>query len=744
MTAFLKAFLCFLSISLFAVWSCQKIEVDTPDEPGTLEFRSQPDSSGYTSPAVPDRYMVIFNDDVHQPAEAARQVAAAHGIELRHTYAAALKGFSGVVPAGRLNGLRNDPRVARIEQVRMERLVNQDLPTGIDRIEADRNPAAAIDNTGNNVDLDVAIIDSGIDGGHPDLNVAGGVNFANGSPSNWGDGNGHGSHVAGTVGAIDNNIGVVGVAPGVRLYAVRVCGNSGFCFTDDIAAGIDWVKQRKQDANAGLSGGIDFAVANMSISTADDDQPCSNGSDAVHKAICSLVNEGVVFSLAAGNDNRLKRAYPEVLAVAAIADYDGIGGTRSTPTCRSDEDDTRANFSNYGASIDIAAPGVCIFSTWKDGGYNTISGTSMAAPHVAGAVALYLHANNRPPCKTAAEVDAVEDAILTAALAPVENIIVPFCSYRINEPTPKPAGVSLYVNGPAFGGDGSCDDGSAFFNNTKPTVTIDAPADGASFGSGESIIFSGTASDDEDGNLSANINWSSDLDGPLGTDASIATTLSDGVHTITAQVTDAGGASASDVISITVGTPNTPPTVTITSPANGTSFDAGTSISFAGSASDAEDGDLSSDISWTSSINGAIGTGSSFSTSTLSTGSHTITAEVADAGGATSSDAITLTVNAAGLNIDNVDPSVMGAPDTKAVTISGSGFQPGVSVSLEGGSGPAPQVTINSSSSNSISCTFTTSSSGPRKARAWKVRVTNPDGGTVLWGGDFIVDPSLP
>jgi len=181
------------------------------------------------------------------------------------------------------------------------------------------------------------------------------------------------THVSGTVAAIDNDIGVVGVAPGARLWAIKVCNFLGICFTGDIVAGINFVAAQK------VSGAVDFGAANMSLSSTDDSSPCNAGSDAVHLAICGLVGEGVVFVMAAGNEDRLKNAYPEAIAVSALADFDGKGGADGSPTCRFDQDDTLADFSNYGPSVDIAAPGVCILSTWNDGGTNVLDGTSMAS-----------------------------------------------------------------------------------------------------------------------------------------------------------------------------------------------------------------------------------------------------------------------------------------------------------------------------------------------------------------------------
>ncbi len=415
---------------------------------------------------VQGEYIVLFDRSLPDPAAAARGLARAHGLGLGHVYGTAVKGFSAEIPQQAVAAIRRDPRVVRVEPVRAYTFAVQDLPTGVDRIETDRNPNAGIGgDPGPDIPLDIAIIDSGIDDDHPDLNVAGGVNFANGPSSKWTDGNGHGTHVAGTAAAKDNGDAVVGVAPGARVWAVRVCGNSGFCFTSDMVAGIDWVADRKS------SGTTDFAVANMSISTADDASACTGSSGAVHEAICGLVNEGVVFSLAAGNDGREKDAFPEVLAVSAMADFDGLRGGLASPTCRSDEDESLANFSNFGSTVDIAAPGVCILSTWNDGGTNVISGTSMAAPHVAGAVALYLHAKGMLPATDAAGVDAIESAILGAALP--EGTSNHECSYDNERPSSEPM---LFVNGTAFGGDGSCDAASTDPVTDIAVTSVSAPS----------------------------------------------------------------------------------------------------------------------------------------------------------------------------------------------------------------------------------------------------------------------------
>jgi subtilisin len=488
--------------------------------------------------------IVVFDDAVASPAALTQQLGRAHGFTARHVYGTVLKGFVAAVPARAVAALAAHPRVAYVEAETVEQIVTQTTPTGVDRIEVDKNTKAGVGGAaGPDINLDIAIIDTGINS-HADLRLAGGLAAAG---SNFNDGNGHGTHVAGTVAARDNDIGVVGVAPGARVWAVRVCGNGGFCMSGDIVKGIDWVAARKTDFKNGVSGGIDFAAANFSISSADTTQSCNAndvGVNSTHSAICRLVSTGVVFVMAAGNDARLKKAYPEAFTVAAITDFNGKAGGGAASTCRSDVDDRLASYSNWG--VNIAAPGTCILSTWRDGGYNTISGTSMATPHVTGAVALYLHANGLGPRTNKSGANSVKSAIINAALDKDHA-----CGYVNHRGTSEKL---LFVNGSAFSGTGSCDvAGSSPPPNTAPSVSITAPANGATFTQGESITFIGSASDTQDGNLTGVLAWTSSLNGAIGSGGSFSRSdLSVGTHAITASVTDSGGLTGSASISITV------------------------------------------------------------------------------------------------------------------------------------------------------------------------------------------------
>jgi subtilisin len=243
------------------------------------------------------------------------------------------------------------------------------------------------------------VLDTGIDTEHPDLNVVGGADCAKGR--GYDDEYGHGTHIAGVIGALDNGVGVVGVAPGARLWAVRVLDDTGSGSWSSVICGVDWVTAHASE----------IEVANMSMVGPGTQGSCNDG--ALREAICKSVESGVTYIVAAGNSTvdvatQVPASFPEVITVSALTDFDGLPGGLGKATCEAGTDDTLASFSNYGAGVDLIAPGVCITSTWKGGGYKTISGTSMASPHVAGAAALYL--SDHPGASPAAVAAALKAA----------------------------------------------------------------------------------------------------------------------------------------------------------------------------------------------------------------------------------------------------------------------------------------------------------------------------------------------
>ena len=223
--------------------------------------------------------------------------------------------------------------------------------------------------------------------------------------------------------------------------------------------------------------------------------------------------------------------------------------------------------------------------------------------------------------------------------------------------------------------------------NTPPTINISSPADGAVFTEADLITLIGTGSDTEDGDISGSIQWSSDLDGLLGSGATIGATLSVGSHLVTASVTDSGSLSATQSITLVVNeAPNTPPVIAITSPADGGSFEQGSAVTFVGSANDTEDGDLSSVIQWSSDQDGSLGSGVSV-LSTLTLGSHVITASVTDSDSATSTVTISLVITAP----VNTPPTInISSPADGAV------FQVGVNVAFTAAANDAEDGDISS------------------------------------------------
>ena len=323
---------------------------------------------------IENSYICVFRPGAVErgnvQAEANRAAQAAGG-SVTHVYTTAIRGFSAHVSAQGVGAMMSrNPNIAYCEQDQTVQAIQQQVrgrpgggggstaqqvPWGITRVHGGvAAPAGAR----------AWIIDSGIDGTHPDLNVNASLsrNFSTGT--SWNDGNGHGTHVAGTIAAKNNTIGVIGVAAGAEVVAVRVLNNGGSGTTSGVIAGVDYVAQTANGQG----------VANMSLG--------GGPSNALDQAVINAAATGVKFTLAAGNESDDVSGHsparangPNVYTVSAFGRTSNGG-------------DVWASFSNFGVGIDRAEPGVSILSTYKGGGYATMSGTSMAAPHLAGLLLL--------------------------------------------------------------------------------------------------------------------------------------------------------------------------------------------------------------------------------------------------------------------------------------------------------------------------------------------------------------------
>ena len=321
-------------------------------------------AEGRAGDAIPGRYIVVVKKD-RDPAAVARWQNAAG----RHVFRS-VRGFAAKLSATQVNALRDSARVAYVEPDRVVKATTtQSLPGGqpwgIDRIDQRNRPLSST-YTYNTTAANVTayVIDTGIAVSQLGSRAANVYDAFGGSGA---DCNGHGTHVAGTIGSA-----AYGVAKGVKLRGVRVLNCSGSGSTSGIITAIDWVRTHATKP----------AVANMSLG--------GGRSTALNNATNNLANSGVFIAVAAGNESQHACNVSPASAAAAFT------------TAASDSADRRASFSNYGSCVDAYAPGVAIRSNWYTGGTNTISGTSMASPHVAGVAALYKGANGDAASSTVA------------------------------------------------------------------------------------------------------------------------------------------------------------------------------------------------------------------------------------------------------------------------------------------------------------------------------------------------------
>jgi len=329
--------------------------------------------------ASPERFIVVLKPTADSQSVASDH-ARSHAAQVSAVWNTALDGYAAVIPNDRVAAIRADSRVAYVERDQVATANVQTIPYGITKVGANLSSTLAGNGSGAVTGVTTYILDTGI-ATHADLNVVNHVNFAGGKNA---DCNGHGTHVAGTVSARDDASFVVGVAPGAPLVGVKVLGCNGSGTYSGIISGVDWVTANSPGP----------AAANMSLGGG----PSQALDDAIRKSAAS----GVFYALAAGNESAL--ACNSSPARAGAGTNNGIATVAAT-----DAADLEASFSNYGSCVDIWAPGVNILSTSKSGSTTTMSGTSMASPHVAGGGALYLSKN------AAASATAVETALTGAA-----------------------------------------------------------------------------------------------------------------------------------------------------------------------------------------------------------------------------------------------------------------------------------------------------------------------------------------
>ena len=321
--------------------------------------------------AIPQRYIVVLDQDaagekgdLFSMAQKADELMSASRGVTTNVYAHAISGFSAQMSEDDALQLSQDPRVSFVEEDSiMEASVTQtNAPWGLDRInQADLPLTGIYSYTSTGSGVNAYIIDTGIRRTHSQFGGRAVVGFdAIGDGQNTNDCNGHGTHVAGTVGA-----STYGVAKSVRLFAVRVLSCSGSGSNSGVIAGVDWVTANR----------IRPAVANMSLG--------GGASTALDNAVRNSINSGVTYAVAAGNSNtNAANSSP-----ARVAEAITVGSSTRT--------DGRSSFSNFGSVVDVFAPGSAILSTWitSDTATATLSGTSMASPHVAGIAARILQTN---------------------------------------------------------------------------------------------------------------------------------------------------------------------------------------------------------------------------------------------------------------------------------------------------------------------------------------------------------------
>ncbi|HUP31586.1 MAG TPA: S8 family serine peptidase [Gaiellaceae bacterium] len=455
--------------------------------------------AGKSSAPAADSYIVVFERGaVGNVPAAAQELAAAHGGSVAFVYQHALEGFAAQLPAGRAQALARDPRVAYVEPDQAVEISASQSPAtwGLDRVD---QRALPLDNTYNynqtGTGVHVYVVDTGVRGTHVEFTGRMGNGYTainDGRGTN--DCHGHGTHVAGTAGGT-----VYGVAKKVTVHPVRVLNCQGSGTTSGVIAGVDWVTANH----------VKPAVANMSLG--------GSASSSLDSAVSNSIAAGVSYAVAAGNSNADACNYSPARVGPAVT----VGATTST--------DARASYSNFGSCLDIFAPGSSITSAWStsDTATNTISGTSMASPHVAGAIALYLETNPSasPSTVTQALIDNATTGVVTSPGSGSPNRLL----YTLFGSAPPP-------------------------DTSPPTTSITSPSDGATVSG--TITVQASASDDVG---VARVELYVD-GGLVGTDTTSpytfswdTTTVANGSHSLQTKAYDAAGnVGSSALVGVTV------------------------------------------------------------------------------------------------------------------------------------------------------------------------------------------------
>jgi len=641
--------------------------------------------------APPEKVNVIIGFD-RPPGSSEQGLVRGFGGEIIYNYNI-IPAIAASVPETAIQGLLRNPRVVIIEPDVPIHAIDVELENswGVEHIGA-----GAVHSSGNKGSgVKVAILDSGIDYTHPELkdNYAGGYDFVNADNDPMDD-NGHGTHVAGTIAALDNNddSSVVGVAPDVEIYALKVLDANGSGSFINVIAALDWV--------CGEYGvGPVAKITNNSYGSSG--YPGNLVRDAFDY---SYALWGVLHVAAAGNSGNPggggdKVEYPgrfwSVVAVAAT-----------------DQNDIRASFSSTGPDVELAAPGVSILSTYLNGSYATGSGTSMASPHVAGTAALVMAAH--------------PDWTITQVRSELRN-------------TANDLGTTGKDNLYGYGLVDADEAAIPTEPNNSPIAGTGGPYTGTE---DVAIMFNGSNSYDPDGD-SLTYRWDFG-DGSIGTGVTPTHAYTaGGTYTVTLVVNDGKVDSEPSTTTADITEINDPPIANAGTDQTITDSDSNGVETVTLDASDSydPDGDITA-YEWSES-GVVLSTEVSFEYS-FAVGSYTVTLTVTDNDGAADTDTVTITVNesSASISVAGIEPNTVSAGTAVVVTITGSGFASGSDVSFENGAGPAPivsnEVVIDS---HTITATVATKHGGPPRNRVWDLRVTNHDGSSAVLTDGFTVTP---